>query len=134
MQAEPHVDSWYAATANQRLSFPPLSGSAKADVCIVGGGYTGLSAAIHLRQRGYSVVLLEANGIGWGASGRNGGHVGTGQRARQDQLEKWVGRAQAQSLWQLGLEAVETVCDLIAEHNIDCDFERTGELDVATEA
>lgn len=131
MQAEPHVDSWYAATANQRLSFPPLSGSAKADVCIVGGGYTGLSAAIHLRQRGYSVVLLEANGIGWGASGRNGGHVGTGQRARQDQLEKWVGRAQAQSLWQLGLEAVETVCDLIAEHNIDCDL-RSGNLHVAS--
>ncbi|MEZ5553876.1 NAD(P)/FAD-dependent oxidoreductase [Haliea sp.] len=131
MQPEAHVDSWYAATANQSLSFPPLRGAATADVCIVGGGYTGLSAAIHLRQRGYSVILLEANRVGWGASGRNGGHVGTGQRAGQEQLEKWVGLQQAQALWQLGLEAVETVCDLIAEHDIDCDL-RSGNLHVAS--
>ena len=131
MQPEAHVDSWYAATANQSLSFPPLRGAAAADVCIVGGGYTGLSAAIHLRQRGYSVILLEANRVGWGASGRNGGHVGTGQRAGQEQLEKWVGLEQAQALWQLGLEAVETVCDLIAEHDIDCDL-RSGNLHVAS--
>jgi|TARA_R100000005_G_scaffold74678_2_gene41881 gamma-glutamylputrescine oxidase len=131
MQPEAHVDSWYAATANQSLSFPPLRGAATADVCIVGGGYTGLSAALHLRQRGYSVILLEANRVGWGASGRNGGHVGTGQRAGQEQLEKWVGLQQAQALWQLGLEAVETVCDLIAEHDIDCDL-RSGNLHVAS--
>tara|TARA_R110000772_G_scaffold61283_1_gene138121 strand:+ start:112072 stop:113355 length:1284 start_codon:yes stop_codon:yes gene_type:complete len=131
MQPEAHVDSWYAATANQSLSFPPLRGAAAADVCIVGGGYTGLSAAIHLRKRGYSVILLEANRVGWGASGRNGGHVGTGQRAGQEQLEKWVGLEQAQALWQLGLEAVETVCDLIAEHDIDCDL-RSGNLHVAS--
>lgn len=131
MQSRSHIDSWYAATANLSLSFPPLRGAATADVCIVGGGYTGLSAALHLRQRGYSVILLEANCIGWGASGRNGGHVGTGQRAGQAQLEKWVGQAQAQALWQLGLEAVETVCDLVAEHNIDCDL-RSGNLHVAS--
>jgi gamma-glutamylputrescine oxidase len=131
MQPEAHVDSWYAATASQSLSFPPLRGAAAADVCIVGGGYTGLSAAIHLRQRGYSVILLEANRVGWGASGRNGGHVGTGQRAGQEQLEKWVGLEQAQALWQLGLEAVETVCDLITEHDIDCDL-RSGNLHVAS--
>ena len=77
MQAQPHIDSWYAASAKQQLAFPPLAGAQSADVCIIGGGYTGLSTAIHLRKRGYSVILLEANKLGWGASGRNGGHVGT---------------------------------------------------------
>ena len=84
MNTQPHVDSWYAASANQAPKFPSLSGHVNADVCIVGGGYTGLSSALHLRKRGYRVVLLEANSVGWGASGRNGGHVGTGQRADQD--------------------------------------------------
>lgn len=133
MENETHVASWYAATTNQQLEFPVLSGSSAADVCIIGGGYTGLSTAIHLRQRGYSVVLLEANKIGWGASGRNGGHVGTGQRAGQEQLEKWVGLEHAKALWQLGLEAVDTVCELIAEHGIDCELKQ-GNLHVASKA
>jgi len=133
MENEAHVASWYAATANQQLEFPALAGSSVADVCIVGGGYTGLSTAIHLRQRGYSVILLEANKIGWGASGRNGGHVGTGQRAGQTQLEKWVGLEQAKALWQLGLEAVDTVCELIAEHGIDCELKH-GNLHMASKA
>ena len=133
MENEAHVASWYAATANQQLEFPALAGSSVADVCIVGGGYTGLSTAIHLRQRGYSVILLETNKIGWGASGRNGGHVGTGQRAGQTQLEKWVGLEQAKALWQLGLEAVDTVCELIAEHGIDCELKH-GNLHMASKA
>ena len=66
-------------------AFPALEGEIEADVCVIGGGYTGLSAALHLRKKGYDVVLLEAERIGWGASGRNGGHVGTGQRADQTQ-------------------------------------------------
>ena len=78
-------------------------------------------------------MLLEANRIGWGASGRNGGHVGTGQRAGQDQLEKWVGLEQAKALWQLGLEAVDTVCELIASHRIDCELKR-GNLHMASKA
>ncbi|MDO8861029.1 FAD-binding oxidoreductase [Haliea sp. E1-2-M8] len=131
MENEAHVTSWYAATANQQLEFPALAGSSAADVCIVGGGYTGLSTAIHLRQRGYSVILLEANKIGWGASGRNGGHVGTGQRAGQEQLEKWVGLEHAKALWQLGLEAVATVCELIDSHGIDCELKR-GNLHLAS--
>ena len=112
MQNQSHVDSWYADSANRQLDFPALQGETSADVCIIGGGYTGLSAAIHLRQLGYSVALLDANCVGWGASGRNGGHVGTGQRAEQEQLEKWVGMDQAKALWQLGLEAVATVSQL----------------------
>jgi len=128
-----HVDSWYAASANLSLEFPPLRGDQRADVCIIGGGYTGLSSALHLRQRGYSVVLLEANRIGWGASGRNGGHVGTGQRSDQATLEKLVGMDDAKQLWQLGLEAVDTVCELIDKHRIDCEL-KTGNLHVAAKA
>jgi gamma-glutamylputrescine oxidase len=131
MQNQAHVDSWYAATASPSLSFEPLQGEAVADVCIIGGGYTGLSSAIHLRKRGYSVALLEANRIGWGASGRNGGHVGTGQRADQHTLEKLVGLEHAKALWQLGLEAVDTVCGLIDEYRIDCEL-KEGNLHVAS--
>ena len=133
MQNEAHINSWYAASANQQLSYPPLRGDVRTDVCIIGGGYTGLSSAIHLRKAGYNVVLLEANRVGWGASGRNGGHVGTGQRAEQDQLEKWVGLDQAKALWQLGLEAVDTVCALIDEYDIDCEL-KSGNLHVAAKA
>jgi gamma-glutamylputrescine oxidase len=129
-QNQSHVDSWYAASANRELGFPALAGELDTDVCIIGGGYTGLSTAIHLRQRGYRVVLLEANRIGWGASGRNGGHVGTGQRADQADLEKWLGLDRARILWNLGLEAVETVCSLIEDFAIDCELKQ-GNLHVA---
>jgi gamma-glutamylputrescine oxidase len=131
MQNEAHVASWYAATANVQLALPPLEGSVSADVCVIGGGYTGLSAALHLRQLGYSVTVLEANRIAWGASGRNGGHVGTGQRVDQESLEKWLGLERAKQLWQLGLEAVELVCELVAQHDIDCEL-KTGNLHVAS--
>jgi len=111
-------------------AFPGLSGDISTDVCVIGGGYTGLSAALHLRQKGYDVVLLEAERIAWGASGRNGGHVGTGQRADQTSIEKWVGEEAAKGLWQLGLDAVQKVCDLINEHNIDCEL-GSGNLHLA---
>ena len=133
MQNKAHVDSWYAATANLKLDLPPLEGATSTDVCVIGAGYTGLSAAIHLRQAGYNVTVLEANKVAWGASGRNGGHVGTGQRAGQEELEKLVGLDHARALWQLSLEAVDTVCKLIEEHSIDCELKR-GNLHVASKA
>jgi gamma-glutamylputrescine oxidase len=133
MQKQPHVESWYAASANQQLDFPPLQGEVAVDVCVIGAGYTGLSTAIHLRQLGYSVAVVEANKVGWGASGRNGGHVGTGQRADQEELEKLVGLDQAKALWQLGLEGVDTVCQLIQQHNIDCELKQ-GNLHAASKA
>ncbi len=126
-----HTGSYYAATAADTPPCESLHGAAEADVCIVGGGYTGLSTALHLRQRGYSVCLLEARRLGWGASGRNGGHVGTGQRADQHTLEKMVGLEHAKQLWQLGLEAVTTVEELIERHHIDCDLKQ-GNLHVAS--
>jgi gamma-glutamylputrescine oxidase len=125
-----HIDSYYAASANQALEFPGLEGDLDVDVCIIGGGYTGLSSAINLRERGYSVALLEAERIGWGASGRNGGHASGGQRADQDELENMVGKEQAQRLWQLGQEAVDEVCALVDRFNIDCDLKQ-GDLHVA---
>ena len=133
MQNQAHIDSWYAASANLQLQCPSLEGETAVDVCVVGGGYTGLSTAIHLRKLGYSVAVLEANRMGWGASGRNGGHVGTGQRAGQDELENLVGPEHANALWQLGLEAVDTVTQLIEQHNIDCELKR-GNLHVASRA
>jgi len=114
--------SWYAHSAPLLAPFAPLEGDVDTDVCVIGGGYTGLSTAIHLRKRGYDVVLLEAERIGWGASGRNGGHVGTGQRADQERIEQWVGLDAAKALWQLSLEAVDRVCELIDEYDIDCEL------------
>lgn len=126
-----YPNSWYAATSQAGDPLQPLMGSVSTDVCIIGGGYTGLSAAIHLRKLGYDVTVLEAKRVGWGASGRNGGHVGTGQRAGQDQLEKWVGLEQARTLWQLGLDAVGLVESLASEFTIECELGR-GNLHLAS--
>ncbi|TVS06315.1 MAG: FAD-binding oxidoreductase [Rhodobacteraceae bacterium] len=126
-RAGKYPPSYYAATATPLAPFPALKGARRADVCVVGGGYTGLSAALHLAERGYSVILLEAHRVGFGASGRNGGQVGPGQRIGQDVLEKMVGRADARRLWDLGLEARDLVKELIARLEIDCGY-RPGVL------
>jgi gamma-glutamylputrescine oxidase len=110
--------SWYAATAEPLPPFPELRGETRADVCVVGGGYTGLSAALHLAQRGYEVVLLEAQRVGFGASGRNGGQVGSGQRLEVDELERRFGHDDARRLWDLGEEAKALVRHLIDHHGI----------------
>ncbi len=108
-----YPNSWYVASAPILAEQPVALGELACDVCVVGGGYTGLSCALHLAKSGKSVVLLEAERVGWGASGRNGGHVGTGQRADQHSLEKWYGKTTAKELWRLGLEAVDLVTDLV---------------------
>lgn len=115
-------ESWYAATATPIARFPALKGSVRADVCIVGAGYTGLSAALHLAQRGFKVVVLEAHRVGFGASGRNGGQLGSGQRLDQPDLERMVGPATARTLWDLAEEAKATARQLIDTHKIDCDY------------
>jgi gamma-glutamylputrescine oxidase len=112
--------SYYAATATQMAEAPSANGDLRCDVCVVGAGYSGLSSALHLAQDGYDVVLLDAQRVGFGASGRNGGQVGVGQRIGQDSLEAMVGNSQARTLWDLSLEAVDLVRQLIADHAIDC--------------
>ena len=107
--------SYYAATATPFPALPSLEGDVAADVCVVGGGYTGLSAALHLGRKGYRVVLLEAHRVGFGASGRNGGQVGSGQRQDQDWLEKSLGKTKARALWDLAEEAKDLVKALCAE-------------------
>lgn len=119
--------SYYAATANPHKPFPALEGSIRADVCVVGGGFTGISTALHLAEKGFSVVLLEAGPIGWGASGRNGGQVGSGQRRETLELERWFGRETARRLWDFAEEAKQILRDRIARHAIRCDY-RPGNL------
>jgi gamma-glutamylputrescine oxidase len=117
-----HAPSYYAATVRERCAGLRLDGSLRADVCIVGGGYTGLSAALHLARRGVSVALLEQSRLGWGASGRNGGQVHVGMRRDQGWLESQVGRDSAKELWRLALRAREHLDWLIDTFRIDCDL------------
>ncbi|MEH6445496.1 MAG: FAD-binding oxidoreductase [Oceanospirillaceae bacterium] len=117
-----YPDSYYAATANVKLNLDQQAGEEKADVCIIGAGFSGLSAALHLAKSGFKVIVLEAHRVGWGASGRNGGQLGTGQRVEQDALEDMVGREDARKLWDLGLESVNLCKALITEYNIECDL------------
>ena len=124
------MDSYYSASTPVAPSYKALKGDITTDVCIVGAGYTGLSSALHLAKRGYKVVILEAETVAFGASGRNGGHVGTGQRMEQQDIEKKFGRETALSLWNMGLEAVDTVRDLILENSIECDL-KYGDVNFA---
>ena len=114
--------TWYEASARTDPTWPALDGERRADVCVIGGGYTGLSCALHLAERGYRTVLLEARRIGNGASGRNGGQLGSGHRRDQMILERELGQERARLLWSLAEEAKALVRGLIARHGIDCDL------------
>ncbi len=114
--------SFYAATATPLAAFAPLQGDTTADICIVGGGYTGLSAALHLAQRGFNVALLEAHKIGFGASGRNGGQVGSGMSKSQLWLEKTAGTQNARRYWSMAEEAKALVRSLITDHAMPVTF------------
>lgn len=122
--------NYYLATASGRTAYPPLAGVASADVCVIGGGFTGLGAALNLAESGLRVVLLEAEEVGWGASGRNGGQIGSGQRLDQSELEQRFGTETARRLWALAEEAKNDICTRVARHSIECDL-RAGQLVVA---
>ena len=124
-------DTWYAATAPAVDRHRALAGRETADVCIVGAGFTGISAALHLAERGYSVVVLEAARIGWGASGRNGGQVGSGLRESMSTLERSLGSLRADTLWALCEEAKGVIAERIDRHGIRCDW-RPGNLLAST--
>ena len=114
--------SWYHATVPSHPGRPSLSGAVRARVCVIGGGLTGVSTALHLAERGVDTVLLEAEAIGHGASGRNGGQIVQGFSASMDRVEAAVGRPDAQALWDLGREAIAAIPDRVRRHGIDCDL------------
>lgn len=119
---QPHAPSYYYASRNQAPDLPALQGTQRADVCIVGGGFTGLNTALELAERGLSVVLLEAHQIGWGASGRNGGQLIRGLGHDLDRFEPLIGQDGVVTLKRMGLEAVQLVRQRIERHAIDCDL------------
>ena len=123
-------DTFYAARADLPDPVPPLEGAAQADLCVIGGGLTGLSAALHGVRAGMSVIVLEAQRVGWGASGRNGGQVGTGFNWSQRKLEAKLGRPDARALWELAEEAKALTRTLIADHAPEADW-RPGILSAA---
>jgi gamma-glutamylputrescine oxidase len=121
-ESDSYPPSYYLATAKGLAEPTPLKGDARCDVCIVGGGYTGISTALHLAERGYKAMVLEAHRIGWGASGRNGGQLNGGQRVSPEVMADIVGKERARVLWDLGEAAKHQVKQRIARHAIDCDL------------
>ncbi|MBO6639217.1 MAG: FAD-binding oxidoreductase [Roseitalea sp.] len=125
--------SWYEASVGDRPAYPPLDGDAAADICIVGGGFTGLSAAAEAARLGASVVLLDAARFGDGASGRNGGQLNTGQRSSADEHEELLGFERAKALFDIAEEAKQHMLAFAQENRIDIDYVQ-GHVSVAHKA
>lgn len=122
--------SWYEASLADRPEYAALDGDRRADVVVIGGGFTGLSAAAHLAKAGVDVVLIEAHRFGDGASGRNGGQLGTGQRAWAEETEAELGFARAKALFDLAEEAKAHLLGFAEGHGIDIEF-MPGQMSVA---
>ena len=122
VQRSQHTASYYAASSLPQPDHPVLQGELVADVCVVGGGFSGLNTALELAERGMSVVLLEAHKIGWGASGRNGGQLIRGVGHGLDQFEGVIGKDGVRQMKLMGLEAVEIVRQRVERFNIACDL------------
>lgn len=129
IQPQPHTSSYYAATVNQQLDCQPLKGAQSADICVVGGGFTGISTALHLVERGYKVAVVEANKVGWGASGRNGGQM-IGGISGEERLAKPLGEEGERILWDMRWAGHQIIRDRVSTYNIDCDL-KSGYADVA---
>jgi gamma-glutamylputrescine oxidase len=122
MEALGYVPSYYAASAHAAAQRPPLQGALEADVCVVGGGIAGCSAALHLAERGLKVILLEEQRIGWGASGRSGAQAIQGIAAGQAKLDRLIGPAAARRVWEVSVEGLALMRQLIRRFSIDCDW------------
>ncbi len=115
-----HVASWYAASANDVRVRPPLKGNQQADVCVIGAGFTGISAALQLAENGFSVIVLEGERIGFGASGRNGGQIVNGYSRDLEVIARRYGRDKAIALGRMSLEGGEIIRERVAKYGIDC--------------
>jgi gamma-glutamylputrescine oxidase len=122
-----HPDSYYVATAAGLVDRPGLEEDLVADVCVIGGGFTGLSAALNLAEMGKSVVLLEAERVGFGASGRNGGMIGSGQRKDVLEMEAAFGLDRSRQFWNFAELAKDEIRRRVEKHDIDCDLQK-GQL------
>ncbi|MCC4260021.1 FAD-binding oxidoreductase [Pseudomonas aestusnigri] len=126
-------DSWYRASVPAVPPRAQLQGVLDADVCIVGAGFTGLSAALELAEAGRSVIVLEAEDVGWGCSGRNGGQINPGVACDHARVVRELGEQDARRVWQLGLDGVDLLRDRVERYGIDCDL-KWGVLLVANKA
>lgn len=122
-----HPASYYVATAKGMADYPELAGDERADVCVIGGGFTGVSAALNLVEKGFDVVLLEAERIGFGASGRCGGLIGSGQRKDVLEMEDLYGLERSRVLWDFAEAAKEEIQSRVKKHDIQCDLQK-GQL------
>jgi glycine/D-amino acid oxidase-like deaminating enzyme len=129
MKPQTHTGSYYAATANQETDYPTLQGQQSADVCVVGAGFTGISTALHLAERGYKVCVVEANRVGWGASGRNGGQI-IGGIAGEKNIAKHYGRDVEEIFGELRWAGHDIIRERVEKYGIQCDL-KWGYLDVA---
>ena len=129
MQSREHTSSYYAATANRRTDFPPLRGEQSADVCVIGAGFTGISTALTLAERGYEVRVVEANRVGWGASGRNGGQM-IGGISGEKRIAREHGREVEALLGELRWAGHHIIRERVDRYGIRCDL-KYGYLDVA---
>ena len=129
MQSEPHTSSYYAASANDVTDFAPLQGKQSADVCVIGAGFTGISTALHLAERGYDVHVVEASKVGWGASGRNGGQIicGISGEGKLASRHKHVAES---VFWDLRWAGHNIIRERVKKYDIQCDL-KFGYLDVA---
>jgi gamma-glutamylputrescine oxidase len=116
------ASSYYEASSHPAPTRPELTGTLDSDVCVIGAGIAGCSAALHLAERGYRVTLLEAERVGWGASGRNGGQALPGVAAERARLRALIGPAAARAIWDISVEGLRLVRELIARHRIECDW------------
>lgn len=129
-QQREHTGSYYAASVNEVTDYPTLEGTHSVDICVVGGGFTGVATALTLAERGYSVALVEANRIGWGASGRNGGQIINGISGLS-RIRKKHGEGIADMLWEMKWRGNDIIYDRVKKYGIACDL-KSGFLEVAT--
>ena len=116
----PHAPSYYAQSANTAPERPAARGEIRAQACVIGAGFSGLSTALALAERGYQVVVLEASHVGWGASGRNGGQLVNGYSRDLDVVEQRYGPEAAQALGAMAFEGADIIRERVARYDIDC--------------